>query len=158
MRYNIVGRNDITAVEHWDQHGGIEAYKTTAISAFPNFFMLLGPNAASGHTSVLFAVEVAVDLVIKLVRPIIKGKASAVAVKDDYERAYATDVQGALAQRVWAGCQYVSPCCVTPSGADDDQSRRSFYNTSGKNHLLYPWSSYTMSVRLLPSPVVHMLT
>ncbi|KAF7985934.1 hypothetical protein HWV62_43862 [Athelia sp. TMB] len=120
VRYNLVGRNGITAVEHWDQHGGIEAYKTTALSAFPNFFMLLGPNAASGHTSVLFAVEVAVDLVIKLVRPIIKGKASAVAVKDSYERTYATDVQGALAQRVWAGCQYVSPCRVMPSGADDD--------------------------------------
>ncbi|KAF7980662.1 hypothetical protein HWV62_37079 [Athelia sp. TMB] len=108
VRYNIVGRNGITAVEHWKEHGGIEAYKTTALSSFPNFFMLLGPNAASGHTSVLFSMEVTVDLVIKLVRPIIKGKASAVAVKDDYEREYSVELQGALKQRVWAGCQYVT--------------------------------------------------
>lgn len=124
VRYNIVGRDGITAVEHWKQHGGIEAYKTTALSSFPNFFMLLGPNAASGlvflhflncapltlrrHTSVLFSMEVTVDLVIKLVRPIIKGKASAVAVKDDYERKYSVELQGALKQRVWAGCQYVT--------------------------------------------------
>ncbi|KZP03239.1 FAD/NAD(P)-binding domain-containing protein [Athelia psychrophila] len=123
---NIVGRGGITTAEHWEQHGGIEAYKTTALSSFPNFFMLLGPNAASGHTSVVFAIEVAVDLVIKLVRPIFKGNASSVSVKDDYERQYSTEVQGALKDRVWASC-------------------KSRYNVGGgRNHLLYPWSSYTM--------------
>ncbi|KZP27803.1 FAD/NAD(P)-binding domain-containing protein [Athelia psychrophila] len=125
MRMNIVGQDGITAAEHWDQHGG-GAYKTTAMSPFPNFFIVLGPNAASGHTSVLFAVEAAIGLIIKLVRPILKGKASSVSVKHDYERQYSTDIQGALKQRVWASC-------------------KSFYiNADGRNNALYPWSSYTM--------------
>ena len=64
------------------------------------------------HTSVLFSMEVTVDLVIRLVRPIIKGKASAVAVKDDYEREYSAELQGALKQRVWAGCKYVALCLL----------------------------------------------
>lgn len=57
--YNIEtrGENGETLIEHWSKLGGPSAYNTTAISGFPNFFILLGPNATSGHMSVLLASE-----------------------------------------------------------------------------------------------------
>jgi len=53
----VIGRNGITADQHWDGIGGIGAYNTTAMHDFPNFFMLLGPNSVTGHTSALIAIE-----------------------------------------------------------------------------------------------------
>lgn len=53
----IFGRNDVSLRQHWDKVGGIEAYKTVALSEFPNFFYILGPNSGSGHTSVIFSME-----------------------------------------------------------------------------------------------------
>lgn len=53
----VIGRNGQSLAQHWEKAGGIEAYKTVAMNGFPNFFYLLGPNAGSGHTSVLFAME-----------------------------------------------------------------------------------------------------
>jgi cation diffusion facilitator CzcD-associated flavoprotein CzcO len=43
--------------QHWDEFGGIEAYKTIAMNEFPNLFYILGPNSGRGHTSVLYSIE-----------------------------------------------------------------------------------------------------
>jgi cation diffusion facilitator CzcD-associated flavoprotein CzcO len=47
----------VSLQQHWQEVGGIEAYKTIAVNGCPNFFYILGPNSGSGHTSVLFASE-----------------------------------------------------------------------------------------------------
>ena len=54
---SVFGRNGISLRQHWDQFGGIEAYKTVAMNDFPNLFYLLGPNSSRGHTSVLYSIE-----------------------------------------------------------------------------------------------------
>lgn len=36
----------------------MQAFNTVAMSGFPNFFYILGPNAGRGHTSTLYTVEV----------------------------------------------------------------------------------------------------
>lgn len=46
-----------TIQDHWEQYDGPEAYNCSAMSDFPNFFILLGPNSATGHTSALMAAE-----------------------------------------------------------------------------------------------------
>ena len=35
----------------------IESFRTMMVPGFPNFFMLLGPNSATGHTSALIMIE-----------------------------------------------------------------------------------------------------
>lgn len=52
----IRGRHG-TVSDHWQRYGGPEAYNCSVMSGFPNFFMLLGPNAATGHTSALMVAE-----------------------------------------------------------------------------------------------------
>ncbi|KIM89673.1 hypothetical protein PILCRDRAFT_812480 [Piloderma croceum F 1598] len=123
---NVVGRDGVTPQMHWQKMGGISAYKSTACSAFPNFFILLGPNAATGHTSALFSIENTINLIIKLARPILQKKQAEVVVKFDHEKDYCVKQQAALQNRVWADC-------------------RSYYkDEKGWNFTMYPWSSYTM--------------
>lgn len=54
---DIFGRNGMSVKEHWSKYPGSTAYNSCAISGFPNFFMLLGPNSATGHTSAIIASE-----------------------------------------------------------------------------------------------------
>ncbi|PGH14620.1 hypothetical protein AJ79_02955 [Helicocarpus griseus UAMH5409] len=97
---NIIGRNGVSMKQHWDRHGGFEAYKTVAMNEFPNLFYLLGPNGGSGHTSVLYTMECSVDLVIKIAAPVLKRKASSVEVREEPETKWCNAVQEALHKTV----------------------------------------------------------
>ncbi|KAL5042248.1 hypothetical protein BDW71DRAFT_211375 [Aspergillus fruticulosus] len=54
---DVVGRNGENVSQHWFKYGGPAAYNCSVSSGFPNFFMLLGPNAATGHTSAMMDAE-----------------------------------------------------------------------------------------------------
>jgi cation diffusion facilitator CzcD-associated flavoprotein CzcO len=58
-QYNVelTGRNGRTRAEHWNAFGYKEAYKSIAMSEFPNFFYVLGPNSGKGHTSTIYSIE-----------------------------------------------------------------------------------------------------
>ncbi|KAB5578092.1 hypothetical protein GE09DRAFT_1168778 [Coniochaeta sp. 2T2.1] len=101
----IVGRNGETVRQHWKRFGGAGAYNTTAMSGFPNFFAVLGPNAATGHTSAIMAAENTINYALRIIKPILDGKASVAEVKLEAEKAYVEKVQTALRQTVFAsGC------------------------------------------------------
>ncbi|MDZ7789338.1 MAG: hypothetical protein U5L08_02350 [Xanthomonadales bacterium] len=51
----IIGREGRDLAQQW--RDGPAAYKGTTVHGFPNFFMLLGPNTALGHSSVLLMIE-----------------------------------------------------------------------------------------------------
>lgn len=57
LPYTQVRGRHGTVSDHWQRYDGPAAYNCTAMSGFPNFFLLLGPNAATGHTSALMASE-----------------------------------------------------------------------------------------------------
>ena len=100
----IRGRNGVTQQEHWARFGGIEAYQSTALADFPNFFMIYGPNAGSGHTSALFSIECTINMVLRLIKPLLVTRAvNTVEVKFEAEMNWVRSVQGALKERVWAG-------------------------------------------------------
>ncbi|KAF9893639.1 hypothetical protein FE257_010951 [Aspergillus nanangensis] len=109
--------------EHWERYDGPGAYNCSAMSEFPNYFLLLGPNAATGHTSALMAAENSVNYALRVLKPVLSGEAVAVELNQDAEDEYILDVQKALRGRVWnAGCA-------------------SWYlNSKGWNAMAYPWS------------------
>jgi hypothetical protein len=78
-----------------------------------NYFFT-GPNSATGHTSAIFSIEITVDLIIKLARPIIQKKKAEVAVKYNYETEYCDKQQAALQNRVWVDCRYERPTSFPP--------------------------------------------
>ncbi|KAI8172057.1 Baeyer-Villiger monooxygenase [Colletotrichum sp. SAR 10_65] len=56
----------------WDAAGGAEAYKGTLVTGFPNFFILYGPNAATGQHSVIFHSECQINFSCRLLRPVLR--------------------------------------------------------------------------------------
>ncbi|CUS10077.1 unnamed protein product [Tuber aestivum] len=121
----IIGKHGVSITDHFAELGGPGAYKTTAIHGFPNFFMLLGPNAATGHTSALMAIENTVEYALRVLRPVLgrRGRTVAVEVRQEKEKEWVLNAQSELARMVWgSGC-------------------RTWYNTeSGWNAMTYPWS------------------
>ncbi|KAF8591651.1 FAD/NAD(P)-binding domain-containing protein [Ramaria rubella] len=121
----IRGRGGKWLNDHWKKLGGPGAYNSTAIHGFPNFMIIFGPNSATGHNSVILAIENAVNLALKITRPIIRGEATTVEVKEDAEEEYSRRVQAASVGKVWnGGCNswYVS--------------------STGWNASIYPWSQF----------------
>lgn len=53
----IIGKGGVSLSDYWKQYPGPGAYNTCAVSGFPNFFLLFGPNSTTGHTSALMAAE-----------------------------------------------------------------------------------------------------
>ncbi|KAJ5766713.1 uncharacterized protein N7511_004329 [Penicillium nucicola] len=109
---SVIGRQGKSLKQHWDDQGGIGAYKSVAMNNFPNMFYLLGPNSGSGHTSVLFAIECSVNLIIRIARPILQRQASVVEVSKGAEVEWSDTMQTALSKTVLARTcsnQYTDP-------------------------------------------------
>ncbi|KAJ5681952.1 uncharacterized protein N7477_001892 [Penicillium maclennaniae] len=124
----LTGRDGRTLEDHWNEFGYKEAYKSIAMSGFPNFFYILGPNSGKGHTSTIYSIENHVDLVIKVITPVIKEQSSFVEVKADSERLYDEKLHASIAKTVFndsCGSYFI-----------DKKSR--------KNWFIYSWSSFAM--------------
>ncbi len=58
---NVVGKAGRRLRDAWADR--IETLRTMMVPGFPNFFLLLGPNSATGHTSALIMIESAAEYV-----------------------------------------------------------------------------------------------
>ncbi|KAG5977502.1 hypothetical protein E4U55_006745 [Claviceps digitariae] len=102
---DVVGRTGKTIEEHWSDWRGPEAYHCSALNDFPNFFMLLGPNTATGHTSTIMAAENAINYALRIIKPVLDGEAKFAEVRRHAEERYSRDMQAALQNTVWfSGC------------------------------------------------------
>jgi len=103
----ITGRNGKKLLDVFDERGGPQMYMGMALDGFPNFFTIFGPNTATGHSSIILASENMVNMVLKLIKPILKGDVAITEIKKEAELEWARDIQSALKKRVWntGGCQ-----------------------------------------------------
>jgi cation diffusion facilitator CzcD-associated flavoprotein CzcO len=85
---------------------GPEAYLGITVAGFPNFFMLLGPNTALGHTSVVFMIESQVQHVLSCLRMLARDKAETIEVHEQALRRFNRELQRRLDRAVWSagGC------------------------------------------------------
>ncbi|KAJ5906188.1 uncharacterized protein N7473_003104 [Penicillium subrubescens] len=97
----VIGRDNKRMEDLWAQRGGAQAYQGIAMDHFPNFFMLFGPNTATGHTSVIFATENAVNYTLKFIKPILNGQVSSYEIKEEAELAWTKNVQDQLQKTVF---------------------------------------------------------
>jgi cyclohexanone monooxygenase len=83
-----------------------EAYLGTAISGFPNFYMLLGPNTGLGHSSMIYMIESQIELVLRAMRAMNARKARSVHVKKSAQEAFNSALQPKLQRSIWSsGCR-----------------------------------------------------
>jgi cation diffusion facilitator CzcD-associated flavoprotein CzcO len=101
----VVGKGGKDLVDTMEERGGPQAYLGTAMDGFPNFFMIFGPNTATGHTSLVMTSENMINHSLNFIKLILNGEAKTVDVKHEAEVAYTAEMQSALKNTVWqSGC------------------------------------------------------
>ena len=118
----VRGKGGHLMQEVWDERGGAQAYMGAAMDGFPNFFLIFGPNTATGHSSVILATENMINYSLHFIRKILAGDVKTAEVKKEAEVAWTKEMQGELKNTVMGsgGC-------------------RSWYKTSsGWNSTTYP--------------------
>lgn len=97
----VIGRDGKNLEDVWEERGGAQAYLGVAMDHFPNFFMVFGPNTATGHTSVIFSSENAVNLSLNFMKPVLDGHVSTYEVKEEAEREWTEKLQNGLQDTVF---------------------------------------------------------
>ena len=141
-RVEIVGRGNRILADDWAD--GPEAFKGVAVSGYPNFFMLMGPNSGLGHNSVLVMIEAQVGYISKCLKWLRRsrwrgGPLRAIEVRPEAQRQYNDWLQERFERSVWHAQSRpgLSPCA-------------SWYQTpGGKNFTLWPSfaTAYTWALR-----------
>lgn len=83
---------------------GPQAYFGTVVAGFPNLFLMLGPNTATGHTSTLLYIEPQVQFVMRAVQACQARRARWLDVRPEVMAAFNDEVQQRLAPSVWMQC------------------------------------------------------
>lgn len=100
--FPVVGKFE-TLQEVWKEKA--EAYKGTTVAGFPNFFLLVGPNTALGHNSMIYMIESQVSYVLDGVRKMSEKGWRTVDVRPEFQRIYNDEIQVKLSGSVWeSGC------------------------------------------------------
>ena len=115
----IFGRGGQDLLDAWSD--GPEAYKGAAVSGFPNFYMLMGPNTGLGHSSMVYMIESQIQYVIDAVQTMQRDGLRSLEVRPEAQARYNAGLQQKLGKAVWqSGC-------------------KSWYvNEAGKNTTLWP--------------------
>jgi cation diffusion facilitator CzcD-associated flavoprotein CzcO len=126
VAHALTGRSGRTLFEEW-QDGGAQAHRGTTVAGFPNLFLLLGPNTALGHSSVVFMIESQITYVMDALRALERRQVQSLEVRRRAQDAYNVELQAQLDDTVWntGGC-------------------RSWYrDAQGRNFTLWPTHTFT---------------
>jgi cation diffusion facilitator CzcD-associated flavoprotein CzcO len=99
----VSGPGGRTLKQAWAE--GPEAYRGVTVAGFPNLFLLLGPNTATGHTSTLLYLEPQARHVLDCMQAVCAGGHRWIAVRPEVMRSYNQGLQQRLAGSVWSQCR-----------------------------------------------------
>lgn len=98
----VFGRDGLSLEERWKD--GAEAYLGISLPAFPNLFMLYGPNTNLGHNSIVFMIECQVNHIMACL-PYLAGHGP-IEVRPEAMAAWRRQLDAAMSRMVWGeGCQ-----------------------------------------------------
>lgn len=85
---------------------GIETYLGITVTNFPNFFLMLGPNTALGHNSVVFMIEQQTKWIIRMLDEMDERGAQSVEPTAQAQREFNDALQEKVEKGVWSqgGC------------------------------------------------------
>lgn len=87
----IHGRNGQSLAERWLTAS--HAYLGTAVSGFPNLFLLIGPNTGLGHNSMVYMIESQITYLLDCLHTMQQKNLRTVEVRPETEHAFNTQVQ-----------------------------------------------------------------
>jgi len=97
---SIVGRGGAVLKSVWGDEPF--AYMGVTVPEFPNLFILLGPNTALGHNSVVWMIECQVDYVYSCIEKMLEENVSRIEVLPDACKEFVHSVRSSLEGTVWA--------------------------------------------------------
>jgi len=128
----VTGLGGRTLAQAWAD--GPQAYHGITVSGFPNLFLLLGPNTATGHTSTLLYIEPEVQHAIACMQAVKRRGHRWIDVRPEVLEAHDTALQQRLKDSVWARC-------------------RSWYRMDGNGRIFALWPGFTAEyVRAVRKP------
>lgn len=130
--YQITGRNGNNVSQYWKQNG-VSAYETILVKDCPNYFAIGGPNSATGHSSVLLAIENGCAYYSKVAAKILDGTYSSICVKNSKYEEWFETTQDKLKKSVF-GTAFGG--CV------------SWYSNAKTNSTAYPYSQISYYRRM----------
>ena len=99
----IHGRGSRSLANVW--HDGPHAYYGTTVAAFPNLFLLVGPNAALSHNSNVFMAQSQMNYILDCLHMMDKRHVQTIELLPDAEEKYNVDIQQRMKDTVWtSGC------------------------------------------------------
>jgi cation diffusion facilitator CzcD-associated flavoprotein CzcO len=124
----VRGRNGRTLAQAWTPT--MRAHLGTTVHGFPNLFLLLGPNTALGHSSVVLMIEAQTKQVLKALQHLRRTGAATIEPTVEAQRRHTDHVDDAMAGTVWT-----SGGCVSW-----------YLDATGRNSTL--WPGYVTGFRL----------
>lgn len=100
----IVGRGALSLDKRWSN--GAEAYKTVAVSGFPNLFLVGGPNTGIGHNSQVYMFEAQIEHILAVLTHMDEHNLDALEVSESAETAFTENLDRRAGSSVWltGGC------------------------------------------------------
>lgn len=131
----VFGKDGRSMAEVWSDH--MEALHGVSVAGFPNFFLLVGPNSALGHNSIVYMIEAQVEYILQALKYLDEAQLQAIEPNAKAQRDYSDGLQTKLRESVWVqgGCQ-------------------SYYlDAQGRNSTLWPEmaSRYRQTLRRFPT-------
>ena len=99
----ITGRGHQTLAQAWAD--GPEARLGLTVAGFPNLFLMLGPNTATGHTSALLFIEPGVRWALQAMQQVQQQGARFIDLKPAVMQAFNDALQARLQRSVWSQCR-----------------------------------------------------
>jgi cation diffusion facilitator CzcD-associated flavoprotein CzcO len=119
-----------TLAEVWQ--GSPQAYLGTAVTGFPNLFLLVGPNTGLGHNSIVFMIESQLHYLMECLRFMDRGGLGVIEVRKEVQARFDSELQSKLQGTVWT-----SGGCVSW-----------YLDAQGKNTTIWPGSTWPYRRRL----------
>jgi cation diffusion facilitator CzcD-associated flavoprotein CzcO len=99
---SVTGRGGTELHEYWS--GGAHAHLGMTVPAFPNMFVMYGPNTNTSGGSIIFYLETQAAYIRQALQQLTARRAGAIEVRPDVEAASDRALQARFAGTAWTGC------------------------------------------------------
>ncbi|WP_339414476.1 NAD(P)/FAD-dependent oxidoreductase [Photorhabdus cinerea] len=140
----VHGRDGLSLTDHWTQ--GMEAFASTAVTGFPNLFIINGPNATLTHNSIIYIIESQIEYILGAIEYSRQNSNYVLEVSPEAQERYVTELQNQIKDTVW-----VSGNCT------------SWYLDPRNKRLTLVWPDFAHTFRKRnsnfdPAPYIHHIT
>lgn len=100
----ITGLDGRELAAEWSK--GAYAYRSVAVSGYPNLFFTFGPNSGPGHSSALVYMEAQIDYIVDAISKLLRFDWKSLDVRPEVQAGYNKEIQRRLESTTWnSGCQ-----------------------------------------------------